>query len=116
MIKSILENCIAQVENYRQQQITSVKQKVMQEKVIPHNKEIDLACREAVDELNRKHNERVAQLQAVFEQEKSALFQAAEENKKKFTEAAIAEAVAMVEYAAQTTIDKVGKIVAEQGE
>lgn len=114
MVKSILENCIAQVENYRQQQIAATRQRVMQEKIIPYNKEIDQSCREAVAELAKKHDEKIAQLHQLFEQEKRTLFQAAEEQKSKFSEQTIAEAVAFVEYNANETIKKVNQIISEQ--
>lgn len=113
MYKHIYENAIAQIEATRQREIEVAKQRVMQEEIIPFNREIDNSLRDAITELQAQHNSKIAQLQQVFEAEKSALAEAAAKKKDSFAETAIATAITVINANADNAIAHFKKYVGE---
>ena len=104
MFKHIYENAIATIESDRARQVEVAKQKVMQEQVLPFNRDIDASLRDAITELQTRHNERISEMQKAFEQEKHALTEAAQKKKADNAEVAIATATAAINKSADDAI------------
>jgi Tfp pilus assembly major pilin PilA len=113
MYRQVYEAAIAQIENSRQREIELVKQKVMQEQVVPFCRDIDVALRDAIGELQSAHNQRIAQIQKEFEAEKVALADSANKRKESFTETTIATAVASINADADRAINNLMKFIQE---
>ena len=114
MYKHIYENTLAQVEATRQREIDAVRQKVMQEEIIPFNCDIDNSLREAIAELQTQHNAKIMQLQQAFEAEKSALAEAANRRKECNAEVAIANAIRAINEKADKEIAVINKMISEE--
>ena len=114
MYRHIYENAIVQIEASRQREIDSAKQKVMQEEIVPFNRDIDVSLRDAIAELQAQHNAKIAQLQQTFEAEKSALADAAAKRKESFAETAIATAISVINANADKAIAPFKKLIEEE--
>lgn len=115
MIKQILENAISNIESNRQREAEIAKQTVIREKVVPFNAEIDTSLREAMNELQAKHNEKIAQMQQALEAEKTILTEAATQKKAEFSEQQIESAVALINAQADAAIQNLKKMIDSQG-
>lgn len=113
MYNQIIEEAIAKVEAKRQRDVEIAKQKVMQEQIVPFNREIDNSLREAIAELQNKHNAKISQMQQAFEAEKHSLAEAANNKKSAFMEGAIAAEVLSINTKADTTIAKFRELIGE---
>ena len=109
----IFENAIAQIEATRQREIEVARQRVMQEEILPFNRDIDNSFREAIAELQAQHNAKIAQLQQNFEAEKQALAEAAAKKKEAFAETAISTATTVINANADNAIAPFKKFVGE---
>lgn len=109
----IFENAIAQIEATRQREIEVTKQRVMQEEIVPFNRDIDEKLREAIMEMQTRHNAKIAQLQQNFDEEKQALAEAAAKKKEAFAETAIATAITVINANADNAIAHFKKFVGE---
>lgn len=115
-IKQIVVQAIAQIENEKQRQISLSKEKVIREKILPFNNEVDTARDKAIRELETKLNNDKAVLQAKFEEDKKKLIDGGEKKKAEFQRTAVETEIATIN--AQTTIakSKLEKILEELGE
>lgn len=109
----IFENAIAQIEATRQREIEVAKQRVMQEEILPFNRDIDVSLRDAITELQTQHNTKIAQMQQAFEAEKQALAEAAAKKKEAFAETAIATSITVINANADNAIAHFKKYVGE---
>ena len=116
MIKQIMEQSIAQIEGDRQRKIESERQRVIREKVVPFNAEIDDALRDAVAEENRQLNATISAVQARFEEKRKELNEAAERKKKEYADTEIATAVAAINAKADDAIRHIKEYLEKQGE
>ena len=114
MYKHIYQNAIAQIEATRQREIDVAKQRVIQEEVVPFNRDIDNSLRDAISELQTQHNAKIAQLQQAFEAEKRALSDAATKRKESFAETAIATATSVINSSADKAIAPFKKLLDEE--
>jgi hypothetical protein len=113
MYKQIIDEAISKIEVNRQREIEIAKQKAMQEQIAPFNRDIDNSLREAIAELQNKHNAKITQMQQAFEAEKHALAEAANNKKSSFAETTIATAVLAINANADTTIAKLREFIGE---
>jgi hypothetical protein len=116
MIKQILENSIRSIESEKAQRIAQVSQKVMAEKIAPHNREIDQAREKAIAELSTALNQKIVALQEDFSAQKQLLVEKGEKNKAEFAKTAIATETSLIELeynnaikALQSQIEKLGE-------
>ena len=107
--KKFLESTVAQIEQERQRQLQVVREKVMREQVVPHNQEIDKARQDAEILLTDKYNDAVAELQAKYQIDKKALFEAGEKKKTDFMEATLASASYQINSECDKVIEKLKK-------
>lgn len=114
MYKQIFDDAIARIEATRQRNIDVAKQKAMQEQVIPFNRDIDNALREAITELQNQHNAKIAQMQKDIEAEKQTLVEAANKKKAAYAETAISTAVVAINAEADTAIAKLRELVGKE--
>lgn len=110
----IYENAIAQIEATRQREVEAAKQKVMQEEVVPFNRDIDISLRDAIAELQARHNAKIAQLQQSFDAEKVVLAESANKRKESFAESAIFSAVSEINASADAAIAHIKKMIDEE--
>lgn len=115
-IKQIVSQAIAQVESEKQRQISLSKEKVMREKVIPFNVEIDKAREKAVTELQNKLNQEILALRTKYEEEKKALEKAGEVKKADFQRTAIETEIATINSQSAIAKGKLEKLLEELGE
>ena len=113
MVKQIIETAIAQIEGRKQQEIANVRQRVFQEKIAPHNTEVDNLLRKALEEMQTAHAEAIAALTRTHEEKKAALTLKATKDKEDFSTATYAEAVAAVQTSADQTIAKLRALIAD---
>jgi hypothetical protein len=114
MYKQVIDEAIAKIEATRQRDIEVAKQKAMQEQVIPFNRDIDNALREAIAELQTQHNAKIAQMQKDIEAEKQTLVEAANNKKSAYAETAISTAVLAINAEADTAIAKLRELVGKE--
>lgn len=105
MIKQILENSVATIENEKNRAIQEAKVIAMNEKIAPFNADIDNSYQKALEELSLK-----------FENEKKSLFEVGEKKKLLNQEKITNEVVASVSYKYDLAIAKLKKQIEELGE
>jgi hypothetical protein len=88
-IKEIYAQAITALANEKAQEVEKIKQKVTQEKIVPHNLEVDKKLADAIKELTEKHNKSILNLQTAFNEEKQKFIEMATAEKKDFAEATI---------------------------
>ena len=115
MIKSVLEQAVAQLEAEKSRQCEIEKQKVMQEKIMPYNAEVDQSLRDALNALQNQHNTKIMELQKAFEAEKQAMVEAAAKRKSDFAESTLASAVSMIERDTKKAIQYIQSFIDKQG-
>ena len=76
-----LEKQIAEIKAVEQSQVAMIKEKVMREKIVPFNQEIDQARVKAEAELAQNLQKAISALQEQFAIEKKALYDAGEKKK-----------------------------------
>lgn len=90
MIKEIIAQAIRQIEAEREQNISEVKSTIMQDKIVPHNIEIDTKRDAALQSLAEKREKDVSDLNAKYEQERQAIIDASEKDKNENANAVVA--------------------------
>lgn len=115
-IKTIISTAITNIEREKAVAVQQTTQRVIQEKVIPYEKEINDARDKAITELVDKFNSDVAELNSKCEIEKTALINAGEDKKKAFREATIQAEVNAVIYVYDAHIAKLNAQLKELGE
>lgn len=113
MYNQIIEEAITKIEANRQREVEVAKQKVMQEQIVPFNRDIDNSLRDAIAELQTQHNAKIAHMQQMFEAEKQSLCEAANNKKTAYAETTIATAVSVINAEAETTINELRKFIGE---
>jgi F0F1-type ATP synthase membrane subunit b/b' len=116
MLKTIIQEAIKRAQAEKERQIATARERVTREKIAPFNQDIDNSLREAVAELQLAHNEKIANMQKVFEQEKTALYDAAAQKKADFAATTIDTEIAVVTVKSDAVISNLRKIYEEQGE
>jgi hypothetical protein len=110
-IKQYLEEAMQKVIVERDREVALVKQKCTQEKIVPHNAEIDTASNNAIAKLQKEftekssaeqqaYNARIAQLQQDFTKKKQEIVDAGKAEKEEFAKVTITTETAeiMVKY------------------
>ena len=90
-IKQFLEEAMNKVIIERDREVAIVKQKCTQEKIVPHNAEIDSACNNAIAKLQKEFTDKSSAEQQAHNARISALQQEFAEKKKEIADAGIAE-------------------------
>lgn len=115
MIKDIYENAIRQIEADRARNMEVVRQNVLRDKVAPFNADIDARLREALAELQEKHNANIAQLQRAFETEAREMTDAANKKKQEFLETAVSTETAAINAEADNAIKHLKEFIGNEG-
>ena len=115
MYGSIYEEAIAKIESKRQYDVEIAKQRATQDQIIPFNHDIDCSLRDAVLELQNKHNDKIAKLQKDFEDEKRILTDAAAKKKADFADLTIHSAVSAINSKADGAIADLRKLISKEG-
>lgn len=100
MIKAYLEQAIKSIEADRERAVSDVRERIMREKIIPYNTDIDTSRARALAEIDNELNTRISALKQEYEVKKQELIRLGEEEKKTNAEAVLASelAVVTVEY------------------
>ena len=114
-IKTIIAQAVAQVEQEKQRQISLSKEKVIREKVVPFNNEVDRARNKALEELTNKLNADILALRTAFENEKKMLEEAGEKRKAEFQREAVETEIAIINSNATTAKAGLEKLLTEMG-
>lgn len=80
-VKSHLEQAVKNLEAEKEREAAIIKEKVTREKVIPYNKDMDIARDKAIAELQEKLNANIIAQQEEFNKQKKAIFDANEKKK-----------------------------------
>lgn len=91
MIRAYIEQAIRSIEVEKEQALRQVKERVMQEKIVPFNRETDSLRDKAIQQLSVKHNEAVRALQDKFAEDKADILAKSEQHKKEFADKVVAE-------------------------
>lgn len=126
-IKQYLEEAMQKVVIERDKEVTIAEQKCMQEKIAPHNAEIDKTLNTAIARLQKEftekstaeqqaHNARITALQQEFTQKKQEISDAGKAEKEEFAKVTIATETAEIKVKYDRQIDKLRQQIQELGE
>lgn len=115
MINQVFEQALKQLEADRQRECEAARQKCMQEQVAPNNAKIDASAREALAKLQKEHSEEMATLNAQYEEEKSAILEAAQNKKKEFETQMLDLAVSVINHNTDSAISHLQQYLDKQG-
>lgn len=96
MIVTHLEDAKAKIEAEKAAKVSTIREQVTREKILPYNAEIDKAREKAITELAVEHNKQVSTLNNSFEEQKKKLVEAGEKKKAEYAENVIAMETAVV--------------------
>ncbi len=116
MIKQILERAIADIEAQKAREVSAIKERVMREKIVPYNNEINQSRDKAISELNTQLNSNIAELQKKFSDSKQSLIDAGEKKKTDFAEVTIATETAIVAESYDKSISKLRDMINQEKE
>jgi hypothetical protein len=111
LIVQSLEREIAEIRATEQRQIATVKERVMREKIVPFNQEIDQARAKAEAELAQSLQKNIAMLQEQYALEKKALYDAGEKKKSDNLASVLATETYAISAECQNAIGKLTKQV-----
>ena len=122
-ISKHIQNAIANIKSEEQREISLVKDRVMREKIIPFNQEIDKVKAESIAKLNElfeqekakltgQFNENLVALQKKFESDKQIINETAEKKKADNANAVIATATYEITSRCEKAIAKLNSIEA----
>lgn len=97
MIRGHIEQAIRGIEAEKEAAKRDIEQRVMQEQIIPFNREIDESRDRAIQQLSTEYNVAVNALQEKFAKDKNDIIVASEQHKKEKADAVISAATASVE-------------------
>lgn len=106
MIRGHIEQAIRSIEAEKEQKLREVEQRVMQEKVLPFNREIDESRDKAIQQLSTEYNVAVNALQEKFAKDKNDIILASEQHKK-------VNADAIISAESKSVEEEYGIIIAE---
>ena len=112
MVKQVYQNAINQLASEKDRQVALVREKVTREVIIPHNNEVNQSRDKAIAELTATLNAEIAKLQQKFADEKQALIDVGEKNKKEFAETTVATESAMVSARYDSAIHELEALIA----
>ena len=115
-IKAILESSIANLEQRKANELQTMKQKVMQEKIIPYNANVDKEFQNAVAKMAEQLNAEIAKLQAEFAKEKDNLFSLGNKNKLQNQETVMAIETSAISNIYDAYINDLKKQITKLGE
>ena len=126
-IKQYLDECLQKIIADRDREVAVVKQKAIQEKISPHNVEIDTACNSAISKLQKEftektnieqqsHNARLTALQQDFAQKKQEIVDAGIAAKEEFAKNTISAETAETLLYYDTQIAKIREQIQDLGE
>lgn len=115
-LNSILQNALAQIDGERKRELERERQRVMTEKVVPQNTAIDVALKNAVDELRKTAEESIQQIRANLDAEVAELTKAAQAKKEQTAQSELASAECLVNAKYNAVVDRVTKMVEEVGD
>lgn len=101
-VKAHLEQTIKALEQEREREVANIKDKVMREKIVPFNQEMDSARDKAIAEKQQALNATILACKDNFEKEKKEIIEAGEKKKEKNANAVITTEA----YAVTVTYDK----------
>ena len=107
MINDIYKQAISALTAEKAQAEEKIRQKVMQEIIIPHNTEVDKKLAEATRELTEKHNNKILSIQNEFNAEKQRFVDLANAEKKDFAEKTINAECQLVRIEYEQAIDHI---------
>lgn len=92
VIIASLEKGIVEVKAGADKEIAVIREKLMKEKILPFNEEIDAARVKAEQELAVNLNKNISALQEKYNKDRQALFDAGQKKKEEFEKSVIATA------------------------
>lgn len=116
MIKSHIEQTIKSIEAEKAQAVSVIKERVLKEKIMPFNSEIDSARTKALAEIDTELNQRMSELKQEYEVKKQELVKLGETKKKQNEEAVLASELAVVAVDYDATISKLTAMLTEISE
>lgn len=115
-INDIYKQAINALSNEKAQKVEQKKQVAMQEKIAPHNAEVDKKLADAIKELTEKHNAEVLNLESKFNSEKQQFINLATEEKRDFAEKTINAECELVRIEYDTAISHLREKIQENEE
>ena len=112
-IKAHLEQTIKALEAERDREVSLVKDRVMREKIVPFNQDIDVAREKAIAELQSTLNGKIVALQESFAKDRQALVDAGEKKKQDNASMVLATETSVVTIAYDKAICKLKEQIAE---
>ena len=112
-VQQIIENALKCIEAEKEKAINATKERVMREKVVPNNTEIDRLRTEAINARSTKLNEDIQKLQEEFNAERQAMIEASEKKKSDFAAQVIATEVSIVSVEYDNHIHLLNKQLSE---
>lgn len=91
MIKDHLRGAIAALEAEKENGVSTIKDKILREQILPYNAKVDESVNTAINELKDKKNNEIAEIEERFRNAKQELLSTAEATKKEFAAEVIAK-------------------------
>lgn len=113
MIKSFIEQAIANIEREKASAVGAIENRVIQSKVVQYNVEMDKKRDEEVNELTVAYNKAIQELQAKFVDEKNSIVAKYESDKKAFKDNAVYTETSATAYEYDKNIAKLKEMIKE---
>lgn len=113
MIKERLEQTVRELEAEKERAVSTVKDRIVREKVAVYNAEIDNSRAKALQELDAELNAKVVALQEEYAKKKQSLIELGEQDKQKHTDTILSTELAVVTVEYDNSINKLKAIIAE---
>ena len=109
-IKQHIESAIKNIEAEREREISALRDRVMRDKIVPNNTEIERHKNDAINSLTTKLNESIAELQRQYTTEKTAIIEASEKKKSEFAQTIIQTETSVVRLEYDNKIKQLSEI------
>lgn len=113
MIKAYLEQAIRSIEMEKEKTVNAVKDRIMREKIVPFNADLDASRAKALSTLDEELNAKVVELKKEYEAKKQELIALGEEKKKANAESIFATELAVLTVDYDSAIAKLTAQIAE---
>lgn len=113
MVKEYLEQAVKNIEMEKERQVSAVRERIMREKIIPYNADVDQSRAKALAELDNELNTKFLELRQAYDLKKQELVRLSEENKKENAEKLVATELAVLTIEYDKAIAKLNSQIAE---
>lgn len=113
MIKVYLEQAIKSILADKEKKISEIKDRVMREKIVPFNSEVDKYRAKALSEIDMECNSKISEIKQEYEKRKQELVTLGENKKKENYETLLASEISVVSIEYDEAVSKLNAQISE---